>query len=306
MHSTTGRWKYGLFLTVTAALLWGILPIALKILVDSMDAYTITWFRLILAFAILFALLSWKKNLPDLRRIGGRNTILLLITCVGLCANYITYVLGIDIVGPGPAQLLIQLNAVFVILGGIFIFRERFVRTQAIGLLAIVAGLGMFFHSRLVELVTSISDYSIGVFILVLSAAALASYSLAQKQLLVKLSSLQVSMLVFSAGGVLLLPVTAQTIPQVVSLDWSNIALLLFCVLTTLGSFGSYAEALQHWETTKISAVLSTVPLISLGSAELTVFFRPDLFSTDPITVLGMIGAIVLVLGSYLVARKND
>ncbi len=306
VHTTTGRWKYGLFLTMTAALLWGILPTALKILVDDMDAFTITWYRLILAFGILFVLLAARRNLPDLRRIDRGYAALLMLTCLGLCVNYITYVVGLDMIGPGPAQVLIQFNAFFVILGGIFIFRERFVREQAIGLMAIVIGLALFFHNRLSELFTSLSQYSIGVFITLLSAAALASYALAQKQLLIRFNSLQISMCVFGAGALVLLPITAGSIGQIATLEWPGIALLLFCVVTTLLAFGSYAEALEHWETTKISAVLSTVPLIALAFAELTVFFRPDLFSTDPVSVISIAGALILVVGSFLVARKNN
>lgn len=307
MHKTTGRWKYGLFLTIIAVLLWGMLPTALKILVASMDAYTITWYRLILAFGFLFALLSFRGGLPDLTRLDKKYVALLALACLGLCVNYVTYVLGLDIVGPGPSQMLIfQLNAVFVILGGIFIFREQFVRTQAIGLAAIIGGLGLFFHHRLEQLFTSVSEYSIGIIILILSALALASYSLAQKQILVKFSSLQTSMMVFGVGAFALLPMTAGSLHQVMDLDWSGIALLLFCVVTTLGAFGSYAEALDHWEATKISAVLATVPLIALGFAELTVLLFPQLFSTDPVSIISMVGALVLVVGSYMVARKAD
>ncbi len=305
IHTTSGRWKFGLFLTLTAALLWGILPTALKVLVSVLDAYTITWYRLVLAAVVLLLFLSVSKGLPNLRRLDGRYVLLLAITCLGLCINYITYVLGLDIIGPGPAQLLIQLNAVFVILGGIFIFRERFVGVQVVGLVAIVAGLVMFFHDRLNALFTSFTEYSLGVLILVLSAAALAAYSLAQKQLLVKFSSLQISMLVFGFGALVMLPLTVENIPRAMDLSWTSIALLLFCVFTTLGAFGSFAEALQHWEATKISAVLSTVPLIALGFAQLTVSLYPGLFETDPISTLSMVGAMVLVVGSYLIIRRN-
>ena len=306
VHKTTGRWKYGLFLTITAALQWGILPTALKVLVASMDAYTITWYRLILAFGVLFAVLSFRGGLPDLKQLDGKYVALLAITCIGLCVNYITYAIGLDIVGPGPSQLLIQLNAVFVILGGIFIFKEQFVRTQVIGLAAIIGGLGLFFHRRLEQLFTSVSEYSIGIIILILSALSLASYSLAQKQILVKFNSLQISMMVFGAGALVLLPMTAGNLHQVMDLDWNGIALLLFCVVTTLGAFGSYVEALEHWEATKISAVLATVPFISLGFAELTVLLFPQLFSTDPVSTISMVGALVLVVGSYLVAGKTS
>ena len=136
-------------------------------------------------------------------------------------------------------------------------------------------------------------------------ALALAVYSLAQKQLLTKFSALQITMIAFGSGAVLLLPLTAGNLSQVVGLSWPVIGLLSFCVIATLGAFGSHAEALRHWEATKIGAVHSTVPLIALGFAELTVFVFPGIFTTEPISFLSMIGAMVLVIGSYMVARKN-
>jgi drug/metabolite transporter (DMT)-like permease len=45
MHSSSGRWKLGLALALTTALCWGLLPIALKIVLAGMDAWTITWYR---------------------------------------------------------------------------------------------------------------------------------------------------------------------------------------------------------------------------------------------------------------------
>jgi drug/metabolite transporter (DMT)-like permease len=306
IHTTTGRWKFGLLLTLIAATLWGILPTALKVLAANLDAITITWYRLFLAFLILFVFLSAKRALPGIGRLNQNYAILLAITCVGLCLNYIFYVIGLDIIGPGPAQLIIQLNVVFVIMGGIFIFKESFNRIQAIGLFAIITGLVLFFHNKFLILFSSMSEYTFGVIALIISALALATYSLAQKQLLVKFSSLQVSLMVFGTGALLLLPVSASSLVQVGSLNWPNLALLLFCVITTLGAFGSYAEALQHWETTKISAVLSMVPLLSLCFAELAVFLNPGLFSIDPITIVNMAGALILVLGSFLIVRKNS
>jgi len=286
-------------------MLWGILPTALKVLAGSLDAISITWFRLVFAFVILLVYLSVKRTLPKFVQIRGKYAILLAITCIGLCINYITYIIGLDIIGPGPAQLIIQLNVVFVIVGGIFIFKEQFNRIQAVGLLAIIAGLALFFHDKFLILLSSASEYTFGVVILILSALALAAYSLAQKQLLVKFTSLQISLVIFGTGALILLPVTAPTLADVTQLNWANLALLLCCVVTTLGAVGSYAEALQHWETTKISAVLSTVPLFSLSFAEFVIFLNPDLFSIEPISILHIAGALILVLGSFLIVRKN-
>jgi len=49
MHEISGRWRLGLFLSLTTAILWGVLPIALKGLLQYMDVNTITWFRFLIA-----------------------------------------------------------------------------------------------------------------------------------------------------------------------------------------------------------------------------------------------------------------
>ncbi len=143
-HVTTGRWKLGLFLSITAALMWGLLPTLLKILVANIDAVAITWYRLVLAFAILFVFLAIKRQLPNFRQLNVRYLTLLMVVCVGLCVNYITYIWGIQIVGPGPAQVIIQTNVVLVILGGVFIYGEGFTKIQTLGLMGIITGLVMF------------------------------------------------------------------------------------------------------------------------------------------------------------------
>lgn len=52
MHISSGRWVYGLCLSLLTALLWGILPIKLKQVLQVMDPVTVTWFRLAVSGAL--------------------------------------------------------------------------------------------------------------------------------------------------------------------------------------------------------------------------------------------------------------
>mgnify|MGYP006182396097 CR=1 FL=1 len=49
MHQITGKSMIGLSLALTTAVLWGMLPIALKILLDVLTANTITAVRFLVA-----------------------------------------------------------------------------------------------------------------------------------------------------------------------------------------------------------------------------------------------------------------
>jgi drug/metabolite transporter (DMT)-like permease len=56
MHVTSGRWRLGLSLAVVTALLWGTLPLALKVALQQIDGITITWCRFTVSAIVLLAL----------------------------------------------------------------------------------------------------------------------------------------------------------------------------------------------------------------------------------------------------------
>ena len=65
MHATTGNWRRGFALALTTAVCWGILPIALKHLLNGMDAITVTWYRLTTAGLALAVYLTWRRKSAD-------------------------------------------------------------------------------------------------------------------------------------------------------------------------------------------------------------------------------------------------
>ena len=44
MSNLSGRWKFGLLLAASTAFMWGVLPIALKGLMSTLDPMTTTFF----------------------------------------------------------------------------------------------------------------------------------------------------------------------------------------------------------------------------------------------------------------------
>ncbi|MGX9105119.1 EamA family transporter, partial [Escherichia coli] len=61
MHISSGRWMYGLLLALITSVLWGILPIKLKEVLQVMDPVTVTWYRLAVAGSLLFAYLAASR-----------------------------------------------------------------------------------------------------------------------------------------------------------------------------------------------------------------------------------------------------
>jgi len=300
MHISSGRWLYGLLLSLVTAVLWGILPIKLKEVLQVMDPITVTWYRLLVAGLLLFAYLSAMKRLPRFRPLGKKGSWLLVLAIVGLIGNYVLYLVGLKLLSPGTTQLVIQVAPILFLISSLFVFRERFSLGQTIGLLVLVLGFGLFFNQRLEELLTSLSDYTAGVLIVLLAALIWTFYGLAQKQLLTIWNSVQVMMVIYLACAALLLP-WAQPL-QLFQLSPLQGWLLLACCLNTLVAYGAFAEALAHWEASRVSAALAITPLVTFGSVALAASLWPEHVQPEQINGIAYGGAVLVVLGSALTA----
>jgi drug/metabolite transporter (DMT)-like permease len=300
MHISSGRWVYGLSLSLLTALLWGILPIKLKQVLQVVDPVTVTWFRLIVSGSCLFVYLAAVKRLPSWRALGPRGGWLVAMAVGGLMGNYLLYLVGLKILSPGTAQLVVQVGPIFLMVASVFVFKERFSLGQGMGLLVLIIGFGLFFNQRLVELLTSLGTYTAGVLTVLLATTIWVFYALGQKQLLTVWNSLQVMMVIYLSCALLLTPwAHPMEALQLSSLQgW----LLLACCFNTLIAYGAFAEALAHWEASRVSATLALTPLVTFSAVALAAWLWPDYVHFEEINVLGYGGAVLVVLGSATVA----
>ncbi len=301
MHQITGKSLIGFLLALTTAVLWGVLPIALKILLEAVTANTITAIRFLVAAIMVGIWLGLRGKLPNLDLLKRpKLSLLLLISIVGLLLNYILYLTGLDRLTAETAQTLIQLAPFLMMLGGIWIFKERLLLWQKIGAWTLVAGLLLFFNERLLTLIAQAGSETVGVLLVIAAAVTWAAYALAQKQLLVTYSSKQIMYLIYFAGALAFIPVSDLSPLVTFSvLQWS---LLLFCCLNTVVAYGAFAEALHHWEASKVSAVLAITPLVTIGSAKILAWNWPELISAQQLNGWSLLGACLVVVGSALTA----
>lgn len=301
MHQITGKTLVGLLLALTTAILWGILPIALKILLDVFSANTITAIRFFAAAVVVGIWLGLRGKLPKFAVLRQRKIgLLMLIAIVGLLLNYILYLSGLNLLTAETAQTLIQLAPFLMMIGGVLIFKERLLFWQKVGALLLVVGLLLFFNERLLTLLLQASQETLGVVLVIFAAITWAGYALAQKQLLVHYSSKQIMYLIYVAGALAFVPVSDfQAMPDLSVLQWS---LLVFCCLNTVVAYGAFAEALHHWEASKVSAVLAITPLITIFSAHAVALFWPSLVTPQQLNLASWFGAVFVVIGSALTA----
>jgi drug/metabolite transporter (DMT)-like permease len=300
MHATTGNWRRGFALSLTTAFCWGVLPIALKHLLIDMNAITVTWYRLATAGLALAIYLAWQRKLPVLPTLRSHSMLLFVVATVCLAGNYVLYLVSLGLTTPTIAQIIGQVSPLCLLAGGVLVFGERLSRLQWLGVVALVAGLAIFFHDRLAELASLDSRLGLGVVAMVAGSMVWATYALAQKQLLTHYGSAQVLMVLYLGSVPLLWPWSHTA--QLAGLDSTQLALLAFCCLNTLVGYGSFAEALDHWQVSRVGATVALAPLITIGVVHALAAVWPGSVVAEPLTAVHVLGACVVVAGSITCA----
>ena len=300
MHSTSGRWRLGLALALTTAVFWGLLPIALEVALEGMDAWTITWYRFATAAVALGIFLAWRGRVPLRAPLTRRGWVLYAVALLCLVANYVSYLLSLELTSPTVAQVLIQLAPMFLLFGGVIVFRERFAPLQWAGFVVLVAGLLVFFHDRYADVFALQTRLGLGVAVMLFSALVWSVYAMAQKQLLTQLASGQVLFLLYAGAVPLLLP-PAQ-LAQILELNGLQLGMLAFCCANTVIAYGCFAEALEHWEVSRVSAVVTLAPIVTVLGMQGAAWLWPAGVPAEPLSGWNLLGASLVVAGSMTTA----
>ena len=101
--------------------------------------------------------------------------------------------------------------------------------------------------------------------------------------------------MLYVMASILLLPLSNPA--QLFQLSTLQLTLLAFCCLNTVIAYGAFAEAMEHWHASKVSAILAISPLITIVGIGFIVWINPDYLHTDDLNLMSISGAILLVLG---------
>jgi drug/metabolite transporter (DMT)-like permease len=300
LHQSSGRWRLGLTLSLLTVLLWGILPIALAVILQVLDVYTVIWFRFLVSFILLAVYLGIRGKLPKLEQLRSASGKLLAIATIFLGINYFSFTQGLALTSPANAEVLIQLSTLLLGFGGLLIFKERYRLSQWIGVSVMICGYLLFFYEQLTNLITADGTYILGSALIALGAMAWAIYALAQKQLLQSLSSSSIMLIIY--GGCALLFTPLAKIKSLFILDTFHLGMLVFCALNTLIAYGAFSESLQHWEASRVSAVIALAPIVTLISVAVVSVIAPSWIPPEHFTLIAIFGAGLVVTGSVAIA----
>jgi drug/metabolite transporter (DMT)-like permease len=298
LHQASGRWRRGLLLALVTAACWATLPVALKLTLEQLDPITLTWFRFVVAAIVIGGWLASGGGLRQFAALRGKDWLLLAVAAFMLIGNYVFYLVGVQHTSPANAQLLIQLAPLLMALGGIFVFGEPYRLGQWCGMAITAIGLALFFRDQLAGHAIPMHAYLVGSGAVILAAMVWATYALIQKQLLLRLSSPAVLLAIYAVASVALLPASHPT--ALPALDLRHWLLLGFCALNTLVAYGAFAEALEHWEASRVSAILAVTPLLTIAVVAAVHASWPEVIALEHVSAWGFVGAALVVAGSAM------
>ncbi len=299
----TQNWRLGFGFALITAVFWGLLPFALKELLAHLDAITITWFRFSAA-ALIAALWYGRRSVGGIKRLLSPARLpLTLLTVAALLVNYVLFVYGLSFITPAAAEIIINTSPLLLLLGSVLFFKEAFSARQWFGVVLFTIGMLLFFHHRLRDLVSTDADYLFGLGIVFLGGVLWACYGLGQKLILRKEKANDLLLLIYIAGSLVYLPFAAPL--GIIQFDGLLWGILAFASLNTIIAYGSFGIAMSNWDASRVSAVITIAPLITLGFGWLMDAIWPGSVHVEPMDALNWLGGVLVVVGSTVAALSG-
>jgi drug/metabolite transporter (DMT)-like permease len=285
----------GIFMALSAALIWGSVPVASKVVMQEVSPMLLAFLRVLIAAVFLFACRGLVKE--PFRKPTKEEWVLLAIGgVIGLGGNYVLYQVGLNLTTAISTQLIVQSETVFLILASAVFLNEKMTKkktaataTAMIGVLIVVwNGHDL---SALLGMRTLFGDI-----LILLAALAWTVFALAQKMLHKKYSAYQLVTYMFILASVALAPIGIPEVPQLFSAGPLTLVLLAY-----LGIIGTGLAYLLFAESTRNTPV-STIAAVILVNPLATVVFS-KIFLAEQVTGYSLFGGALLLGSLYLVAR---
>ena len=288
----------GFSLALLATMTWGSLPVAAQQALKAVDAPTLVWIRFLVASLVLFALLGLTGKLPRPPEFSKQTLFLLVLGIIGISANFVLVAMGLHYISPTTTQVLWQLSPFTMILVGVGVFKEAFTHWQKIGLMLLLTGLVMFFNDKFGELF-SLGSYAVGVIMAASGSMIWVCYGVAQKLLSKHFNSQQILLMIYFCSSFVFLPFAEPS--QIAHIGnpflWGC---FIYCCLNTLIGYGSFGEALNHWDASKVSIVATLIPVFTMIFSTIGHYLAPDYFAASDMNIVSYVGAMVVVAGALL------
>ena len=300
MSSISPRIK-GILFASFSSLLWGLQVIILKIAVGYVSPTTIVWFRFLVAFMIIFLFYGLKN--PAAFRMIIRPPVFLIFASLGLAGNYFFFLLGVRLIPPTSAQVIMQLAPILFGLAGFVIFKEHINLRQGIGFIIAAIGLALFYHENITNLIEHKGFYNIGVLWVVVCAVSWAIYAVFQKKLVKKYPPQQLNLVIFGFPILLFLPFAE--FDQFTKLSFLQWLPLIYLGITTFLAYASLTLAFKYLEANKIGIIVAVNPIVTFFVMGSLAFLEVTWIEHERFTILVIFYAFLVIGGAAMAVVKR-
>ena len=273
---------------------WSIVAVVVKELSDSVDPYTLSFYRVFFATFLLAVIFVGQKG--DWRRLQWFVP-LILIGALGRVSNYFLQSVGIAETTASAAVLLAPAQQIGVVLLAWWLLHER-MRTKWLGLVLSFLGLILIFWNGQPLAQLFAVSYSWGYVLLIFSGFATSIQFTTQKMLSKEFTAAEIMLPVFVLSSVMTFPVAAASGGFSRSYDlWTWILLLFIGLVLTGGAFYSLGEGFKRCDST------TGVVIINCG-VFFTLFWSYMLLG-ERIGIIMIAGCALGFLGTIAVIRAE-
>jgi drug/metabolite transporter (DMT)-like permease len=254
---------------VVAALLgvvavWGVAFSGIKVLLDDIGPYSLTWARLVmagLAYTVLLPFLPKRTS----EREPGDVLRLALLGVFGAAGYHLAVNWGEQYVSAGLASLLVAcMPAMVAVLAAIFL-REHLSRRGVAGLVIAFAGVGVLALSG--EGALEARNVQ-GVLVTLLAPISWSIYTIISKPLAARYDGVRLNVVGAWVGVCVVLPFAAADLHELSRLDAGGWVWMVYLgSFSTAGSYIVYAWALRRLPATVVASFVQLVPGTSLLAA---------------------------------------
>jgi len=287
----------GILLASVTALMWAILAIALKIILNHVDSYTIVWWRFTFSFFIILIIMLFQNS--SSLKIVKRPPVILIFAGILLGINFIGYQEGVNYSGPAVSQIVIQLGAITFALVGFLFFREKVKKINILGFLLALAGLVFFFFQELGEKAENPVNMKIGIIWLLIGAWTWTGYAVINKLVAEKFTALQVNLFLYGIPMLMFFPF-ANFNSLFASHSIEIWLLLIFVAINTIISYGSLSLAMKYIEANKTGVIIILNPIITFIILEILLWLNVSWFDSVPMKLTAYLGATMVLAGAFL------
>ena len=293
--------RKGIVFASITAFCWGFLAIGLKVAASRVDSATIVWFRFSVAFLAMLIFHLWKS--PSEIKILIRPPGALVLATLCLAWNYLGFMFGVDYMGPGSSQVVIQTGPVTLALIGVFFFNERVNSRQIMGFALAAAGLFIFYRNQLGQTSGEADHYNMGFFLTLSAAFSWAIYAALQKKLVAHYSTASLNLFLFGLPVLLYLPFIH--LAPLLDMNWGWWLLLISLGLNSLISYGALSMALKFMEASKVSIIIILNPIITFITMAILATIEVSWIAAEQFSVFSIAGALIVLTGAILVVKKK-